>query len=374
MYNNTNDQSAGSPSGPQSNGEGKPQSNMVEVPSISLPKGGGAIKRIDEKFAANPANGIAVFSISFPFSPSRNSFVPGIGLSYNSGSGNGPFGLGWNAQPGSIVRKTEKKLPQYKDGEEPDIFIFSGAEDLVPAYIRDESGNWTRDSLLEAGVSITRYKPRLEGGFARIEKITELTGNVFWKITSSAYVVTIYGKSKAAQVCNPVAPDQIFQWFLEFSYDDKGNCYQLEYKKEDKVNVTAHRFANTFDLRSLLSNAAKTEEAAQEGAEILSNPDTFDIVSNLHVRGTVISSSPLVSIFRNLESFLTNGDKVAKAISGIGPAYGGYARAPFILTFEVPENLIMAPQNELSVAETELLFFGRNLLDYLVSAKPNPYH
>lgn len=33
---------------------GKTKSNAVGVPSISLPKGGGAIKGIDEKFSVNP--------------------------------------------------------------------------------------------------------------------------------------------------------------------------------------------------------------------------------------------------------------------------------------------------------------------------------
>ncbi len=36
-------------------------------PQISLPKGGGAIKSIDEKFTVNAANGTAGSSIGFPF-------------------------------------------------------------------------------------------------------------------------------------------------------------------------------------------------------------------------------------------------------------------------------------------------------------------
>src|SRR5664279_1605716 len=119
----------------------QPKSNQIEVPSISLPKGGGAIKSIDDKFQVNAANGTAGFSIPFPFSPSRNSFMPAMALSYNSGSGNGIFGLGWNAEPPSITRKTEKKLPEYNDAEESDTFMFSGAEDLVPALKKDDLGN-----------------------------------------------------------------------------------------------------------------------------------------------------------------------------------------------------------------------------------------
>lgn len=233
-----NYQSSDTPSSKSSDtGQEKVKRNTVEAPSISLPKGGGAIKSIDEKFSVNPANGTAGFSIPFPLSPSRNGFMPSIGLSYNSGIGNSAFGLGWNAQPSSIVRRTDKMLPSYLDNLDSDTFIFSGAEDLVVSYTKDSTGNWVKDIVVIEGLSITRYKPRIEGSFSRIEKITEPTGNVYWKVTSSSNVVSIYGKSKTAQVFNPADPSQIFRWLLEFSYDDKGNCYQLEYKKEDKVNV-----------------------------------------------------------------------------------------------------------------------------------------
>ena len=47
----------------------KTKSNLVEIPSITLPKGGGAIKGIDEKFSVNAVNGTANFSIPLPLSP-----------------------------------------------------------------------------------------------------------------------------------------------------------------------------------------------------------------------------------------------------------------------------------------------------------------
>ncbi len=215
--------------------EAKTKSHQIEIPSISLPKGGGAIKSIDEKFQVNAVNGTAGFSIPFPFSPSRNNFMPSLALSYNSGSGNGVFGLGWNAEPPSITRKTEKKLPEYNDHEESDTFIFSGAEDLVPALKKDSTGKWIKDESTDGLVK--RYKPRIEGGFARIEKITEADGNVYWKVTSKDKIKSVFGRSKSAQIFNPGNESKIFKWLLEFSYDDKGNCFQFEYKKEDKTNV-----------------------------------------------------------------------------------------------------------------------------------------
>src|SRR5713226_1356742 len=102
--------------------------NTIDIPSLSLPTGGGAIKGIDEKFAVNAANGTATLSISLPFSPARDA-GPALSLDYNSGTGNGVFGLGWSLSLPSIKRRTEGELPRYLDS---DTFIFGDTESLVP--------------------------------------------------------------------------------------------------------------------------------------------------------------------------------------------------------------------------------------------------
>ena len=110
---------------------GKTKSNSIEIPSISLPKGGGAIKGIDEKFSVNAVNGTSSFSIALPFSPARGA-SPALSLSYSSGAGNGMSGLGWNLSLGSIKRKTDKGIPQYLDSIDSDVFLF----DLINNELR----------------------------------------------------------------------------------------------------------------------------------------------------------------------------------------------------------------------------------------------
>src|SRR3954447_22237022 len=68
----------------------------VSLPGVSLPKGGGAIRGIDEKFAVNRATGTASLSIPIATSAGRAGFGPSLALEYDSGAGNGPFGLGWS--------------------------------------------------------------------------------------------------------------------------------------------------------------------------------------------------------------------------------------------------------------------------------------
>ena len=89
------------------------------------------------------------------------------------GSGNGPFGFGWSLSVPAITRKTDKGLPQYLDGDESDVFILSGAEDLVP--VLDADGDRSRTADTAPGYVIHRYRPRIEGLFARIERWTSLT-------------------------------------------------------------------------------------------------------------------------------------------------------------------------------------------------------
>src|SRR5947207_6149780 len=138
--------------------------NRDLLPTISLPKGGGAIRGIGEKFAANPVTGTGSMTVPIATSPGRSGFGPQLSLSYDSGAGNGPFGLGWNLSLPAITRKTDKGLPQYRDGEESDVFLLSAAEDLVPVLVKNADG-WAPKDLTPRkvnGVSygIKRYRPR----------------------------------------------------------------------------------------------------------------------------------------------------------------------------------------------------------------------
>src|SRR5881409_3946661 len=113
------------------------------LPTISLPKGGGAIRGIGEKFAANPVTGTGSMTVPIATSPGRSGFGPQLSLSYDSGAGNGPFGIGWSLSLPAITRKTDKGLPQYLDAEESDVFLLSGSEDLVPV-LESHGGAWVR--------------------------------------------------------------------------------------------------------------------------------------------------------------------------------------------------------------------------------------
>ena len=241
------------------------QNFAATAPAVSLPKGGGAIRGIGEKFAANPVNGTGSMSVPIATSAGRAGFGPKLSLSYNSGDGDGSFGFGWQLSLPAITRKTEKGLPRYFDGEESDVFILSGAEDLVPVFRQDPDGSWVaahsgfqrdadgfwvRDSAGRLVIhddprtidgdtySVRRYRPRIEGLFARIERWTNMSnGDMHWRSVTKDNTTTLYGKDLESRIADPADPTHIFSWQICESYDDKGNAIRYEYEPENSAKI-----------------------------------------------------------------------------------------------------------------------------------------
>ena len=246
--------------------QGKPDSAKeseaafrVEAPQLTLPKGGGALRAIAEKFNLNPVTGTGSLTVPVYASPGRSAFGPQLSLSYDSGSGNGPFGFGWSLAINSISRKTDKGLPQYADDEESDTFILAGSEDLVPALV-PIAGNWTRDVVVRnvygKQYEVHRYRPRVEGAFARIERWVNVADaqDCFWRSISKDNVTTWYGKTAESRVADHADSSRIFSWLICESNDAKGNVISYRYKPEDSAGVdtsAAHERNRTDQTRSV---------------------------------------------------------------------------------------------------------------------------
>lgn len=222
-----------------SKGAGGPGASM---PSVSLPKGGGAIRGLGEKFGVNPVTGTGSLTIPLASSPGRSGLGPQLSLSYDSGSGNGPFGLGWSLSLPAITRKTDKGLPRYLDGDESDVFLVSGAEDLVPIL----DGGLNRISIPRTvhGVAYTihTYRPRIETMFARIERWTRTDNGVsHWRTITRDNLITIYGFDENSRIRDPNDERRVFSYLIAFTFDDRGNATQYEYTIDDLVGVNRAR-------------------------------------------------------------------------------------------------------------------------------------
>lgn len=225
-----------SPSPQEGNEQGtKADNNYFSAPpTVSLPQGGGAIKGIGEKFAANPVTGTGSMSVPVATSPGRSGFAPQLSLSYDSGAGNDIFGFGWDLSIPSITRRTDKGLPRYWDADESDVFILSGAEDLVPVLNAESKiVDTERD-----GYRVRQYRPRVEGLFARIERWTKVdSGETHWRSISKDNITTSYGKTAESRIADSEHPTHIFNWLICESYDDKGNAIRYEYKPENSQGI-----------------------------------------------------------------------------------------------------------------------------------------
>src|SRR5579859_7655168 len=197
---------------------------------ITPPRGGGALQGMGEKFAPDLFTGNGNFTVPLALPPGRNGFNPQLSLSYSTGNGNGPFGLGWALSVPGVTRKTSKGIPRYDDAT--DIFILSGAEDLVPVET--------------SGAGFTRYQPRTEGLFARIKHFRIHHGSGaqnwtedYWQVESKDGLVSVYGTPQPtappsgwrdpATILMPGMPDHIFAWKLTSTRDPFGNRIVYEY-------------------------------------------------------------------------------------------------------------------------------------------------
>ena len=182
--------------------------------------------------------GTGSLSVPVAVSPARSGFSPQLSVSYDSGSGNGVFGIGWNLSLPAISRKTDKGLPQYRDYEESDVFILSGSEDLVPSLRLDDDSEWGSEKQERDGFCIQFYRPRIEGLFARIERWTRKSdGDIHWRSFTKDNVITIYGDSPESRINDPDLPVHIFKWLIASSTDQKGNAIVYEYSAEDSRGV-----------------------------------------------------------------------------------------------------------------------------------------
>ena len=187
---------------------------------IALPKGGGALHGIGEKFSPDLHTGTGNFTVPIAIPAGRNGLQPQLSFVYSSGNGNGAYGLGWNLGVPGVSRKTSKGIPRYNDSQ--DVFILSGAEDLVPVPGGPAGAN--------------RYRPRTEGLFARIDHHRDAS-NDYWEVRSKEGLMSRYGTPAAmgtdpAAIADPVDRTKIFAWKLTLTQDPFGNQILYEYQRD----------------------------------------------------------------------------------------------------------------------------------------------
>src|SRR5690606_10691778 len=134
---------------------------------ISLPDFPGRISRRGEQLEPTLSTGSVRYAVPLLVPAGTAGVQPELTLHYDSGQGNGPLGIGWALDVGSIQRQTDRGVPTY--GAE-DRFLFNGQElvplgggvyrlknESTPLRFRQAGPHWEVDlpsgSMLRFGVS-----------------------------------------------------------------------------------------------------------------------------------------------------------------------------------------------------------------------------
>lgn len=98
---------------PEKLDENSQASQTITPPSISLPKGGGAIRGIDKKSDVIFSTGIGSNTITVPPSHGCSNVSPQHTHSYNSGIGNCLYGFGMSLFFSAKTHRTDKGKRKY---------------------------------------------------------------------------------------------------------------------------------------------------------------------------------------------------------------------------------------------------------------------
>lgn len=169
-------------------------SNGCTPAGVDAPEGGRRDPRDRRKICRQPGDG---HRLDEP-APRRSALLVGFPTAACVGVRlrNGPFGIGWHLSLPAITRKTDKGLPRYLDAGESDVLLISGVDDLVP-LLTPADGGWVREEqpvrrVNGASFRLDRYRARIEGFFARIERWSNLadTTDIRWRAISRGNTVT----------------------------------------------------------------------------------------------------------------------------------------------------------------------------------------
>jgi hypothetical protein len=138
-------------------------------------------------------------------------------------------------------------------------------------------GDRTIDGIL---YEVRRYRPRVEGQFARVERLTRKgTLDSHFRVTTRENVRHVYGLDTGARVADPDRPERVFSWLLQEIRDDRGNIVRYSYKREDGQGVLrskvseASRFARQADgTHRFVATAQRYVKRIQYGIERRSRP------------------------------------------------------------------------------------------------------
>lgn len=197
--------------------------SAIHPSKITLPKGPGTFEGLGESFVPHLNTGTSSFTYAFSVPAGQSGFAPGLALNYNSGFGNGLYGVGQKLLLPYVQRQTDKGLPNYTDWPNGDGI--------------DNDKNGTIDEFEEFDTYINHlghelvlvenniYRSRLSEDFNRYER------------TDEGWIVHLANGTKlylGSNVNSQVQKDsKVFRWHIAREESTTGQVIEYTYKSLD---------------------------------------------------------------------------------------------------------------------------------------------
>jgi hypothetical protein len=277
-----------------------PAADNLTLTPPALPKGGGSLPGMATTPGAIGPDGQATLTLPLPISAGRG-YAPSLTLEYRSGAGNGAWGSGWQCALPTIRRSTSRGVPTYTN---KDIFLAPNGDVLVPE--QDAQGQIITTTTRTFGTQtlahsyqVTRYLPRVEAGFYRIERWQADGVADFWLIHNPSGELLCLGKTAKARMAEPADPQtRIACWMAEESVSPTGEHIYYQYRSAADVGVTdaAGRDCQAMRLLSSVSYGNVTASGDlwiwQDDAAPAKQAWLFTLVLDYGARGTDSSLPP----------------------------------------------------------------------------------
>ena len=257
---------------------------------ISLPKGGGALSGIGEKFSPDLHTGTGNFTIPIALPPGRNGFQPQLNLVYSTGNGNGPFGLGWNLSIPGVSRKTSKGVPRITTTPRRMSSSCPGRR----ISFRSETCRRRLPAVL----------PPAHRGVVRADLEHHDATNSYWEVRSKDGLESLYGTQASlgtdpAAIADPSDRTQCLRLEAHRTEDPFGNRIGYEYERDsgeegphhwDQLYLKQDPLRRLRDDRAQLRVLVSVRIRVAERLDWTPSPNTGPVSKSAHASGARASS------------------------------------------------------------------------------------
>jgi RHS repeat-associated protein len=192
--------------------------NGVSPQAISLPTGPGSIQGLGESFQPQLNTGSGSYAVKLEVPPGSGGQTPELTLGYDTGSPNGPLGLGWTLSTmKGVARNTDDGVPLYVDGPNGLDDDLDGVTDNP--HELDHFTGMDGEELVQLGDG--SFRSENEASFLRYQR-----AGAGWEARSKDGTLYEFGKTPDSQI---EEGGRVFKWLLERVVDLDQNTIEYRY-------------------------------------------------------------------------------------------------------------------------------------------------